>query len=189
MDIAVSVPIGNVWCEPAIARPWIRDLGGGPPVASMQDLAGAALPAIKRVGIRPGVGTHDDAELDAALAMAPDYVAPGPIYPTILEAMTWAPQGRDRIATEGACRASPERLLAVFDRGCSVGRRRDRCSSKSRSGGAYPRMDRGDPAVAVDPRARCPRGIETVAAIDVGHPRGLAAATTRHCEERWRCSQ
>ncbi|TGT32097.1 hypothetical protein EN808_36075, partial [Mesorhizobium sp. M8A.F.Ca.ET.165.01.1.1] len=33
-----------------------------------------------------------------ALQAEPDYVALGPIYPTILKAMKWAPQGLDRIA-------------------------------------------------------------------------------------------
>ena len=47
----------------------------------------ADLPAIRRAGLRLGVSTHDEAELDRALAAAPDYVALGPIYPTILKQM------------------------------------------------------------------------------------------------------
>ena len=30
--------------------------------------------------------------------LEPDYVALGPIYPTILKAMPWGPQGLDRVA-------------------------------------------------------------------------------------------
>lgn len=62
------------------------------------DLDGADLPAIRRGGIRLGVSTHDHAELDRALATDPDYVALGPIYPTTLKVMPWAPQGLERIA-------------------------------------------------------------------------------------------
>jgi thiamine-phosphate pyrophosphorylase len=61
------------------------------------DLAGADLRALRRAGIRLGVSTHDEAELARALAVAPDYVALGPIYPTTLKVMPWAPQGLARI--------------------------------------------------------------------------------------------
>jgi len=61
------------------------------------DLDGADLKAIRAKGIRLGLSTHDHAELDRALALDPDYVALGPIYPTILKAMPWAPQGLARI--------------------------------------------------------------------------------------------
>jgi thiamine-phosphate pyrophosphorylase len=61
------------------------------------DLDTADIKAIRRAGIRIGVSTHDDAELDRALALSPDYVALGPIYPTKLKAMAFAPQGLDKI--------------------------------------------------------------------------------------------
>jgi len=63
------------------------------------DLDDADIGAIRRAGLRLGVSTHDDAELDRALALDPDYVALGPIYPTILKAMAFAPQGLERIGT------------------------------------------------------------------------------------------
>lgn len=63
-----------------------------------EDLAEADVKAIRRAGMRLGLSTHDDAELETALRAEPDYVALGPIYPTILKAMKWAPQGLDRIA-------------------------------------------------------------------------------------------
>lgn len=63
-----------------------------------EDLAAADVKAIRRAGVRLGLSTHDDAELEMALQAEPDYVALGPIYPTILKAMKWAPQGLDRIA-------------------------------------------------------------------------------------------
>ena len=70
--------------------PWVH-LGQG-------DLDGGAdVSAIRRAGLKLGVSTHDEAELERALALAPDYVALGPIYPTILKAMAFAPQGLTRI--------------------------------------------------------------------------------------------
>ena len=62
------------------------------------DLATADLSAIRRAGLRVGVSTHDAKELNRALAIAPDYIALGPIYPTILKQMAFAPQGLPRIA-------------------------------------------------------------------------------------------
>lgn len=62
------------------------------------DLDTADLPALRRAGVRIGVSTHDHAELERALSLSPDYVALGPIYPTLLKAMPWAPQGLGRIS-------------------------------------------------------------------------------------------
>lgn len=73
------------------------DLGAGYVHLGQEDLAGADIAALKRAGIALGISTHDDAELETALAHAPDYVALGPVYETKLKAMKWAPQGLDRI--------------------------------------------------------------------------------------------
>lgn len=62
-----------------------------------EDLDTADLPAIRRAGLKLGLSTHDHAELDRALGLSPDYVALGPVYPTILKAMKWQPQGLDRL--------------------------------------------------------------------------------------------
>lgn len=61
------------------------------------DLDGADLAALRRRDIRLGVSTHSHAELERALSTDPDYVALGPIYPTTLKQMPWAPQGVERI--------------------------------------------------------------------------------------------
>ena len=61
------------------------------------DLDGADLRAIRRAGLRLGVSTHDEVELDRALATAPAYVALGPIFPTLLKQMPWAPQGLAKV--------------------------------------------------------------------------------------------
>ena len=62
-----------------------------------EDLAEADIPAIRRASLTLGLSTHDEAELEAALAHDPDYVALGPIYPTTLKAMRFAPQGLEKI--------------------------------------------------------------------------------------------
>jgi len=61
------------------------------------DLDGADIAAIRAKGIRIGISTHSLPELDRALTYEPDYVALGPIYPTTLKAMPWAPQGLGKI--------------------------------------------------------------------------------------------
>jgi thiamine-phosphate pyrophosphorylase len=62
-----------------------------------EDLADADLKAIRAAGLTLGISTHDDAELATALAAKPDYVALGPIFPTTLKAMRFAPQGIAKI--------------------------------------------------------------------------------------------
>jgi len=62
-----------------------------------EDLATADLDAIRRAGLKLGISTHTHAELELALQAKPDYVALGPIYPTILKEMRFAPQGLDTI--------------------------------------------------------------------------------------------
>jgi len=94
------------------------------------DLAGADLAALRRAGVRLGVSTHDHAELERALALTPDYVALGPVYPTRLKVMPWAPQGLARL-TEWKRRIgvlplvaigglTAERLAGVFAAGADV---------------------------------------------------------------------
>jgi thiamine-phosphate pyrophosphorylase len=61
------------------------------------DLDTADVPALRRAGVRIGISTHDEAELERALGLEPDYVALGPIYPTVLKVMAFAPQGLTRI--------------------------------------------------------------------------------------------
>ncbi|HDR29271.1 thiamine phosphate synthase [Rhodovulum sp.] len=62
-----------------------------------EDLATADLAAIRRAGLKLGISTHDHAELDRALALSPNYVALGPVYPTILKVMKWHQQGLERV--------------------------------------------------------------------------------------------
>jgi thiamine-phosphate pyrophosphorylase len=62
-----------------------------------EDLLAADLPTIQAKGMRLGVSTHSEAELEAALTAQPAYVALGPIYETKLKVMKWAPQGLARL--------------------------------------------------------------------------------------------
>lgn len=62
-----------------------------------EDLDAADIAALRRAGIKLGLSTHDHAELDRALSYAPDYVALGPVYPTILKKMKWHEQGLDKL--------------------------------------------------------------------------------------------
>ncbi|WP_185803940.1 thiamine phosphate synthase [Pontivivens nitratireducens] len=77
-----------------------------------EDLDIADLPAIRRAGLKLGISTHDHAELDRALSLEPDYVALGPVYPTILKKMKWERQGLDRV-TEWKRRIGDLPLVAI----------------------------------------------------------------------------
>ncbi len=92
-----------------------------------EDMDRADFDALRKAGVRYGLSTHDGAELDRALALEPAYVALGPVYPTLLKQMKWAPQGLDRVrdwkqrvgqtplvAIGGL---TPERALGVLEAG------------------------------------------------------------------------
>jgi thiamine-phosphate pyrophosphorylase len=77
-----------------------------------EDLAGADLKAIRDAGLSLGLSTHDDAELETALRANPDYIALGPIFPTTLKSMRFAPQGIAKI-TEWKKRIGNIPLVAI----------------------------------------------------------------------------
>jgi hydroxymethylpyrimidine kinase / phosphomethylpyrimidine kinase / thiamine-phosphate diphosphorylase len=58
-----------------------------------EDLALADLPALQAAGLRLGLSSHTPAEMAAAHAVEPSYVALGPVYPTTLKAMHYASLG------------------------------------------------------------------------------------------------
>ena len=76
------------------------------------DLDGADVAALRRAGVSIGVSTHDEGELERALAIDPDYVALGPVYATLLKQMPWPPQGLERLA-EWKRRVAPTPLVAI----------------------------------------------------------------------------
>ena len=92
-----------------------------------EDMDAADFPALRRAGVRFGLSTHDEAELDRALSFDPAYVALGPIYPTLLKKMKWAPQGLPRVTRWKAIAGTtplvaiggltPERAPGVFAAG------------------------------------------------------------------------
>jgi len=94
------------------------------------DLDSADVPALRRAGVRLGLSTHDEAELERALSLEPDYVALGPIYPTLLKVMPWQPQGLARLSAwkrrvgtlplVAIGGLTPERLPGVFAAGADV---------------------------------------------------------------------
>jgi thiamine-phosphate pyrophosphorylase len=77
-----------------------------------EDLDDADLKAIRKAGLKLGVSTHDDDELERVLAMDPDYVALGPVYPTILKKMKWHQQGLPRV-TEWKARVGDIPLVGI----------------------------------------------------------------------------
>jgi thiamine-phosphate pyrophosphorylase len=92
-----------------------------------EDLADADVDAIRKAGLKLGVSTHDGAELSTALEVQPEYVALGPVYPTVTKELKWAPQGLEKITrwkadigdlplvTIGGL--TVERLSGVFEHG------------------------------------------------------------------------
>ena len=95
-----------------------------------EDLDSADIAAIRKAGLRLGISTHDHAELDRALRLAPDYVALGPVWPTILKKMKWEQQGLERVREwrrlVGAVPlvaiggVTPERALEAFAAGADI---------------------------------------------------------------------
>ena len=77
-----------------------------------EDLVDADLAAIREAGLTLGISTHDDEELETALRAKPDYIALGPIFPTTLKSMRFAPQGIPKI-TEWKKRIGDIPLVAI----------------------------------------------------------------------------
>lgn len=77
-----------------------------------EDMDTADFAALRRGGVRIGLSTHDDAELDRALSFDPAYVALGPVYPTLLKKMPWRPQGLARL-TDWKARIGDTPLVAI----------------------------------------------------------------------------
>ena len=119
-----------------------------------EDLVDADVKAIRRAGLKLGVSTHDHAELEKGLAVDPDYVALGPIWPTALKKMPWAPQGlerhrrmeeADRQPAAGRDRRAHPRTRAALPEGRRRLRGRGRRHRQQpRSGGAGQGLDRRD---------------------------------------------
>jgi thiamine-phosphate pyrophosphorylase len=97
--------VNDYWRAAIIAKAEHLHLG-------QEDLAGADLKAIRHAGLTLGISTHDDEELATALRANPDYIALGPIFPTTLKSMRFAPQGIAKI-TEWKQRIGNIPLVAI----------------------------------------------------------------------------
>jgi len=120
-----------------------------------EDLDSANIPAIRAAGLKLGLSTHDHAELDRALALAPDYIALGPVYPTILKKMKWTEQGLDRL-TEWKARIGDIPLCAIG--GMSVA-----CAPGAFAAGADTVAAVTDITLNADPEARVREWLEVTA--------------------------
>jgi len=87
---ATKLVVNDYWRAAIVAGAKHLHLG-------QEDLADADLKAIRDAGLTLGISTHDDEELATALRARPDYVALGPIFPTTLKSMRFAPQGIPKI--------------------------------------------------------------------------------------------
>src|SRR4051795_11736461 len=104
-DTPTKLVVNDYWRAAVVAGAKHLHLG-------QEDLADADLAAIRDAGLTLGISTHDDAELETALSAKPDYIALGPIFPTTLKSMRFAPQGIARI-TEWKKRIGNIPLVAI----------------------------------------------------------------------------
>jgi thiamine-phosphate pyrophosphorylase len=113
---ATKVVVNDYWRAAIVAGAKHLHLG-------QEDLADADLKAIREAGLTLGISTHDDEELATALRARPDYVALGPIFPTTLKSMRFAPQGIPKI-TEWKKRIGNIPLVAIggikFERAAAI---------------------------------------------------------------------
>jgi thiamine-phosphate pyrophosphorylase len=104
-DTPTKLVVNDYWRAAIVAGARHLHLG-------QEDLAEADLGAIRDAGLTLGISTHDDDELATALAAKPDYIAFGPIFPTTLKSMRFAPQGIPKI-TEWKKRIGNIPLIAI----------------------------------------------------------------------------
>ena len=102
---ATKLVVNDYWRAAVVAGAQHLHLG-------QEDLADADLGAIREAGLTLGISTHDDEELATALRARPDYIALGPIFPTTLKSMRFAPQGISKI-TEWKQRIGDIPLVAI----------------------------------------------------------------------------
>ena len=105
-----------------LGAPWVH-LG-------QEDVVDANVQAIKDAGLKLGLSTHDESELEYALSLEPDYCALGPVWPTRLKKMKWHEQGLDRVTqwkqrlgATPLCAIgglTPERAVQALDAGADM---------------------------------------------------------------------
>ena len=95
-----------------------------------EDLVACDIKKLKSYNIKIGISTHDQKELNTALLHEPDYIALGPIYPTILKKMKWSQQGvskllewkkqLDKIPLVAIGGMTPSRSIKAFNYGADI---------------------------------------------------------------------
>src|SRR5450756_223261 len=105
---AAKLVVNDYWRAAIVAGAKHLHLGQ----EDLAELTEADLAAIREAGLTLGLSTHDDAELETALRAKPDYIALGPIFPTTLKSMRFAPQGIAKI-TEWKKRIGGIPLVAI----------------------------------------------------------------------------
>ena len=78
----------------------------------LSEAEGADLEALRSAGLRLGLSTHTPAELARARAVQPSYLAIGPVYPTTLKVMPYAPVGLAQLK-DWALLAAPYPVVAI----------------------------------------------------------------------------
>jgi len=86
-----------------------------------EDLDDADIVTIKNAGLKIGISTHCQEELERALKYQPTYIALGPVYPTILKKMKWHEQGLNTV-TQWKTQLEVEGIPLVGIGGISVKR-------------------------------------------------------------------
>ncbi|HEY8706937.1 MAG TPA: thiamine phosphate synthase, partial [Burkholderiaceae bacterium] len=114
-------------------------------------------------GMALGISTHSLWELCRARALAPRYLACGPVWPTLTKAMPWVPQGLDNLAWW--CRIAQYPVVAVG--GILQAEQVQAAARCGADGVCVVRALGNDPAAAV-PALR--------QALDAGRARALSAA-------------
>ncbi|WP_289034153.1 thiamine phosphate synthase [uncultured Roseibium sp.] len=76
-----------------------------------EDLDTVDIKAVRNAGLKLGLSTHTEEELDRALIYDPDYVALGPIFPARGKQVDYAPQGIARLGSWKARLSCP--LIAI----------------------------------------------------------------------------
>jgi thiamine-phosphate pyrophosphorylase len=105
---ATKLVVNDYWRAAVVAGAKHLHLGQ----EDLADLVDGDLKTIRDAGLTLGISTHDDAELETALRADPDYIALGPIFPTTLKSMRFAPQGIPKI-TEWKRRIGDIPLVAI----------------------------------------------------------------------------
>ena len=77
-----------------------------------EDLDTADITSLRSAGLRLGLSTHTPSELERAYAANPSYLAIGPVYPTTLKVMPYAPVGLENLAAWGKL-AMPYPVVAI----------------------------------------------------------------------------